>query len=52
MTLQVQGDSDIPGLAGELSLGRNFSQLSDDLRLELSVAWQDWIEQNQTKGAA
>ncbi|OAB57254.1 hypothetical protein AY600_04375 [Phormidium willei BDU 130791] len=52
MTLQVQGDSDIPGLAGELSLGPDFSQLSDDLRLELSVAWQDWIEQNQTKGAA
>ncbi|USR90511.1 RAMP superfamily CRISPR-associated protein [Phormidium yuhuli AB48] len=52
MTLQVQGDSDIPGLAGDLSLGPDFSQLSDDLRLELSVAWQDWIEQNQTKGAA
>ncbi|MFP4653576.1 MAG: RAMP superfamily CRISPR-associated protein [Phormidium sp.] len=52
MTLQVQGDSDIPGLAGELSLGPDFSQLSDDLRLELSVAWQDWIEQNQSKGAA
>ncbi|MCC5900278.1 MAG: hypothetical protein JJU32_20500 [Phormidium sp. BM_Day4_Bin.17] len=44
MTLQVQGDSGIPGLAGQLSLGPDFSQLSDDLRLELSVAWQDWID--------
>lgn len=52
MKLNTSGTlDDLPGLEGEISMMSESSkfdlfQLDDELLLELTIAWQEWVEQN------